>query len=220
MTIFQYLPHSAAKKVLRLSSTFKLSSLRYYSELEDDGSGVADPLENKPSFKGGSAELSTNVMISSWCISEKKCQAPDWNIFKDRRDGIAIQSTFEKVQAYIDLHTKYSLSDHWLRINDKVTYYSPNEGKPQGFIVANAPFYKSDKYVNQSEFRFTIYLTHFGDYLESFTFYNMRQNECPDYIEKIFIGPEASGTQISEYIEGAAALDSIYLVDELKKYIN
>lgn len=74
MCIFQYIPSWAAIKVIRSSSAFKLSSLRYYRELEKENNenevGIGDASEARHTFKNIHTRFGNPVLISSWSIPE------------------------------------------------------------------------------------------------------------------------------------------------------
>jgi hypothetical protein len=222
MYIIQYLPEYAAKQVVNRSSTFCLRSYRYYKELEDtsENDGIADKSELCADFPASYEHdsMTAGVLISSWSIAQNILQLePDWELFPNRKSGIAILSTVEAVSQFIEEQIKSLLHDTWRIRHDKVRYYGSS--KPKDYKIYDIMFWKSERYANQDEYRFAIIGFCNQAHLQTLIFYNKNYKKPPTYMHKIFLGPEISKSLEIIIHRGVSSLGIFNRVDGWR-YLN
>lgn len=218
MYIFQYIPNWATKYVLSLNSTFCLKSLRYYRELEDsDNNGISDSWENKAEFHKQMQEYFNNTatLVSCWSVSSSnKDPVPNWKVFKElfgvkQSNGIAILSDVCSVKEYLIKHrTGMFDEDKWGFIHDRVRYYDENSDKPKSYNLHDAMFWKrKTKYIYQDEYRFAFERSGItSGHVQTVIFCNKPMYGAPDYIHKLFPGPEMNPEEINSFVNSACEL--------------
>lgn len=219
MYIFQYIPNWVTKYVLSSNSTFCLKSLSYYRELEDsDNNDISDSWENKAEFHKQMEEYFNNAatLISCQSISSSNNNPePNWNIFKklfkseERLNGIAILSEVCSVKEYLIKHrTGIFDEDRWNFRHNIIYYYNEQNDKPKSYNLHDAMFWKRrEKYSYQDEYRFAFERSGTtSGHLQTVIFCNNPMDGAPDYIHKLFPGPEMNPEEINSFVNSACEL--------------
>lgn len=192
MYIAQFIPRHIARSVINEYSTFCLRNILYFRKLEeqDNDTIIGDKKENIVEFQEnrGTYELITATLINCWTkLSGDSILSSDWNIFKDRADGIAIVSTVECVHDFLHKETDHILDKQvWYLNHNEVQYYD-SFSNPRKFDIKEAPFWKRRRYETQREYRFAFLAASKRTNIDTLIFITLNPKA---YIKKIYFGPK------------------------------
>lgn len=192
MYIAQFIPRHIACSVINEYSTFCLRNMLYFRKLEeqDNDTIIGDKKENIVEFQEtrGTYELIAATLINCWTkLSGDSILSSDWNIFKDRADGIAIVSTVECVQDFLHKETDHILDKKVWRLDHKEVQYYDSFSYPREFDIMEAPFWKRRRYETQREYRFAFLSASKRANIDTLIFTTLNPKA---YIKKIYFGPE------------------------------
>ena len=212
MKLVRFLKFADAKRVLNEHSTFALNSSLYYRQMGwENNDEIGDKNENYVTFENIKRryELLAATLLICWTELEGDEVPPaDWNIFPDRKDGIAIVSTVEKVDRLLRKLVKkvLGLADEgdkrgWNCEHAKVIYYD-GLSQPPEFDTMGAWKWKFDRYANQREYRFALLASATRMHLQTIVF---QVEDAGSYIEEIYFGPALRLKEGRELFTGAIA---------------
>lgn len=215
MKIARFLTVSDAKRVLAEYSTFALVSSLYYRQLGWENDGViGDRNENYVQFQESRRiyESGAATLLSCWtALSGDELPLNDWNIFPDRRNGVAVVSTVESVDRLLrKLVAKIlGLADEvkwgWHFTHGKVRYYDGGLHPPE-FDTMDGWQWKLDRYENQREYRFAFLAESTRMHLQTVIF---QMDDPETYVEKIYFGPSVSEDDKRKLVAGAIAANLV-----------
>jgi hypothetical protein len=212
MKIVRFLKLADAKRVLSEYSTFALNSSLYYRQLGwESNDEIGDKNENEVAFETSKHryELLAATLLSCWTELDGDAVPPaEWELFSDRKNGIAIVSTVESVNRLLrNLGRKVlGLRDEgmkwgWNFEHAKVIYYDGLSDRPE-FDPRDAWKWKLDRYATQREYRFAFLAGATRMHLQTIVF---QVKDAGSYIEKIYFGPAVGVKEGKELVTGAIA---------------
>lgn len=226
MRIVRFLTFADAKRVLSDCSTFALNSSLYYRKLGwESDDRIGDRNENYVQFQDNrrTYELGAATLLSCWTkLHTDELPSGDWDIFPDRKDGIAIVSNIASVRCLMrDLVRKVlGLADEdnagWHFREGHVTYYDGSLHPPE-FDTMDAWQWKLDRYASQREYRFALLAGSPRNHLQTVIF---EVDDPRRYVDKIYFGPQQSEQQKRMLAAGAIEANLIDRVQHFEKLYN
>lgn len=226
MQIIRYLDERSAARFLSQHSTFCLQSHLVYQEMEgtETNRGVRDPNEGNHSFADGGTSIQNAYLLSCWSMVCDRDAGPNWSLFENTNQGIAIVSTPSRVARFLKCHVEKFLGNSWILEHCKVRYYNRAESTPRAFEIPNTIFWKPARSISgenfevQKEYRFAFR----GDLskrgLRSVVFRCFEDDEetNPAVIDRILIGPNVTPTVRRKLLDGVIALNWQRLVENFE----
>lgn len=214
MYIAQFIPLPIAFSVINEYSTFCLRNIRYFRQLEDQDYDTirGDRKENIVEFQENwrKYELLAATLINCWTkLNGDSILASDWNIFKDRADGIAIVSTVECVESFLLKETEDILDKQVWHLEHKDVQYYDGFSHPPVFDTMEAMFWKRKRYEAQREYRFAFLSSSIRDNIDTLIFTTRNPKA---YIKKVYCGPEMTDCDKRKLLAGAIAADLAGLI--------
>lgn len=225
MHIVRFLTFDTAMRVLSAYSTFALQSSQYFIHLgfEQGDGAVGDRYENQAVFAETRRhfELSIASLISCWTLLENnQFSMRDWDIFKDRTNGVAIVSDVESVRGLLNdlaggllLPKEQESRDqnevprdryHWYFKEGKVVYYGAQ--MPEEFETMDTWKWKREEYQYQREYRFAFLASVPMMHVDCVVF---RVDDPKRYIQEIHFGPDVSKADKHKLCAGAIAANVV-----------
>jgi hypothetical protein len=212
MKIVRFLKFVDAKRVLSECSTFVLNSSLYYRQMGwENNDEIGDKNENDVAFENNKRryELLAATLLSCWTeLGGDELPPADWELFSDRKNGIAIVSTVESVDHLLRnlVRKVLGLADEgmkwgWNFDHAKVIYYDGLSHPPE-FDTMVAWKWKLDRYAIQREYRFAFLAGSPRMHLQTIVF---QVEDAGSYIESIHFGPTISTKERDELVAGAIA---------------
>ncbi len=97
--------------------------------------------------------------------------------------------------------------DKWNFRHNLVYYYDEKVDKPESYNLCKAMFWKRNMYSYQNEYRFVFERSGTtSGHLQTVIFCNKPMDGAPDYIHKIFFGPEMEPEEINSCVNNACKL--------------